>query len=694
MRVLFSWLKEFVEISLHPESLAHQLTMAGMEVISLSPAGPDWVFELEVTPNRPDLLSHVGIAREVAVILGRRFRLGRWLKKEAALPSRPAPAIPVTIEDSQGCWRYVGILIEGVQVKESPPDLAQRLLRLGLRPVNNVVDVTNLCLMELGQPLHAFDLDRLEGPAIRVRVSGPKETLVTLDGENRALASGSLVIADAKRPIALAGVMGGRETEISPKTQRVFLESAWFNPARVQRAGRSLRLVTESSYRFERGVDPEMVLAAASRAARLIEELSGGKIQGGPIDVQGNRPAPRRIHLKTSRARDFLGMRVYPAQQRRYLERLGCRVAGTVRSYQVEPPSWRPDLRIPEDLYEELARLWGYDRCPATLPPRSRQPVGSDWKLMEDPWVARQRQIRQTLAGAGFQEIYTYSLLSPEDHRRAGVREEGTLALENPLSVEQAVLRKTLLGGVLQTAARNLNRKTTDALQLFELGAVFQSANPLSSGPPRESRALSLLLGGTPSPAWGLKPGPLGIFHLKGAVERLFQRLQIPLEIKTEPTGGPFTGEGLKFLAGGKEPVGQAGRVDPKILSAHEIPDGFGIVYAELDLKRLFWVSPRELRVQPLPKLPPVLRDLAMVVDRGVSHAAVHQALLEAGRPLLKEALLFDLYQGPQVPPGKKSLAFRLSYSAGDRTLTDEEIAASHQKVVEALNSAFQATLR
>ena len=693
MKILFSWLKEFIEISLHPEALGERLTLSGTEVTELTRIDGDWIFELEVTPNRPDLLSHLGIAREVAAALGRPFRLNRRLKEDLGLPDQPPPPFPVVIEEEQGCYRYCGVLIEGVAVKESPPEVATRLARLGVRPVNNVVDITNLCLLELGQPLHAFDLDRLEGRTLRVRGAGPKETLVTIDGITRPVPAGSLVIADAKRPVALAGIMGGRDTEITLKTKRILLESAWFNPVRVRKTSREIKLSSDSSYRFERGVDPGMVPLAPLRAARLIQKIAGGRLEGGLIDVGQVQPTRRQIPLRPSQVQSFLGMRIYPAQQRRFLERLGCRVTGSSRSYRVEPPSWRNDLRIPEDLYEELARLWGYERCAATLPPTPRQAVTPSWKSVEDPWIGREREIRQCLSAAGMQEILTYSLVNPADHERVKSLVGRTpLELDNPLSIDQAVLRNTLRIGALQTLARNLNRKSAESLQLFELGRIF-------GGDPKESRALGLLVAGTPAPSWGLPSKPLGIFHLKGIVQLLCDRLRLELAARVESIGGGFVNPGIQFDANGK-PLGTAGRVAPAVLAAFEIPADFPVAYAELNLDLIGEVSKKPIRVQRLPKVPSVLRDLAIVVpvrsspEKLLEAGQILEAIKKRGGLLLKKADLFDLYQGPQVPAGKKSLAFRLEFSAGDRTLTEEEVSAAFQKIVEGLKAGFAAALR
>jgi phenylalanyl-tRNA synthetase beta chain len=680
MKILLSWLKEFVELSIPPPALAQRLTMAGTEVTSLERMGSDWLFELEVTPNRPDLLSYLGLAREAAAVLGRRFRSPRWLERRCApWPSSDEPA-PVTIhlEDREACRRYVGIVIEAVTVKPSPPWIAERLAAMGLRPVNNVVDATNLVLFELGQPLHAFDLEALKGQTLRVRRARTGEKLLTIDGQTRELSTELLVIADVERPVALAGVIGGRETEIGPKTRRVLLESAWFDPARVRRASRNLRLATDSSYRFERGVDFQMVWTAALRAARLIQELSGGRLDHPPVDVVQEKPARRRITLYPQRAQRTLGMLIYPAQQRRLLERIGCSVTGSVKRWTVSPPSWRSDLKIPEDLHEELARLWGYERCPATLPAVSRQPLVRGWKPVEDPWVEREKLLKRLLKETGFQEMVTYSLVSEETLSHFPQSQRAAPRLQNPLSAEFTHLRPQLMVGALRAAAVNLLRKSAERLQFFETGKIFSSTAPL------ERRALSLLAAGSPE----------GFLAVKGAVQFLADRMGLG-PVREEALEGA---EGLKGTALrlylGKEPLGICGMVEERLLSAFEIPTHLPVAFAQLDLEPVAAKSDSPLQVRPLPKVPPVVQDLAIVVPEDTPHGLARETILKAGDPLLKGLALIDLYRGSQVPAGKKSFCFRLSYSAGDRTLTDEEVAASHQKIVETLKARFGATLR
>lgn len=690
MKFLLSWLKDYVELSLPPEALARELTLAGLEVKTFKRVEQDWLFEAEVTPNRPDLLSHLGIAREAAAVLGRTFRLPKRIQKTWAPLKPQAEGIPVSIEDSEDCSRYLGIVIEGVKVGPSSERLVKRLARLGVKRVNNVVDVTNAVLMELGQPLHAFDLDRLEGPEIRVRRARAGECLTTLDGVRRELKPETLVIADAKRPVALAGVMGGKETEITEGTRRVLLESARFHPLRVRRAVRQTKLASDSSYRFERGVDPAMVSAAAMRAARWIEQVAGGKVSALTDRNSGGAAARRSILLKPQRVQRVLGARIAPAQQKRILERLGCRVRRSARGFRVEPPVFRRDLRIAEDLCEELARLWGYERAEPTLPPMERQVLAESWRPLEPVSVGRQAQARTLLAGAGLQEIQTYSLLSGELLERCRLR---GIEIQNPLSAEQAWLRPSLLPGALETVSLNLRRKSADRLALFELGTRFDparsAAGPRGDGErvhPAEEQALGLMLG-DPSARDG------GILRLKGYLERLFDRLGSPISADAGKGPAFLVGEAICFRRK-EELLGFAGRVDPEVAAAFDVPAEFPLFFAELRMEGVLQEVPPAVRVRPLPKVPAVERDLAVVVPESVPYARMEEVIRKAGKPLLVDVRLFDLYRGKQIETGKKSLAFRLVFSGGDRTLKDAEVCAAFGGIFRELESQLQATLR
>lgn len=685
MKFLLSWLREFIELSLPPQALAERLTQAGLEITSLSRVENDWVFEAEVTPNRPDLLSHLGLARETAAALHRPFRFPRWLQREFRAPTFSGEAVPVRVEDSEGCPLYVGLVLEGVRVGPSPSELVQRLGRLGIRSVNNVVDVTNLCLFEIGQPLHAFDLDRLEGSAVTVRRARAGEKLETLDGVTRSLTPELLVIADARKPVALAGILGGKNSEITPATRRVFLESACFQATRVRRGTRLAKASSDSSYRFERGVDREMVAPAALRAARWMTRIAGGTIRSR---TETGPPAgsSHPILLKPRKAEEILGVRLTSVQQKRFLERMGCSVKGSGRGWRVQPPSWRSDLRIPEDLYEELARLFGYDRCPATLPPLPRRSL-QGWKPVEEPRIGREQKIRQLLVAAGYQEIQTYSLLSSEAFAHCCAKP--TLTLRNPLSAEQSCLRPTLLAGALTVLSLNLRRRSDSGFLFFEIGECFQPG-PAAVG----RKTLSLLAAGVPEAEWGLAQRALDLFRLKGTVRALCeQNSPGSLSEKEEEVPACQPGEAIAFFREGAR-WGWAGRIAPEVLASFEVPAEEPVAYAELDLEKTLETPVPELRIAPPSRFPAVSRDLALVVSEPVSYGQLQESILETGRPLLQESTLFDLYQGKQVPAGKKSLAFRLHFSNPERTLTEAEVTTAVEQILRALQTRFQATLR
>ena len=695
MKFLFSWLKEFIELSLPPETLGQRLTIAGLEVTNLTRVDGDWLFEVEITPNRPDLLSHLGIARETAAVLGKTFRFPRWLRRELQPLSVGGCPVKVSVEDPKDCARYIGVVIEGVKVGPSSNDIADRLARLGLRTVNNVVDATNLCLLEMGQPLHGFDLDRLQGETLVVRRAKTGETLVTLDGEKHPLSPELLVIADVKKPAALAGIMGGRDSEISNSTRRVFLESAFFDPLLIRRGIRRTKLSSDSSYRFERGVDPEGGAPAAIRAARLIVRLAGGRICGW-TDTGFQRPvfSRRLIPVKPAHVQKILGAAVTLPQQRRILEQLGCAVRISGRSWRVNPPSWRADLRIPEDLHEEIARVWGYDRIAPTSPPFPRTSLtGGSGNSARN--ISFEFQVRDLLAAEGFQEILSYSLVSPADRGRIGLEDGEALTLENPLSLDYSVLRDSLLVGSLQTVARNFNRKSTSSLRLFEIG--YRYGIGIGAGKqkePAQTLALSLTVAGLPIPSWGRSPRPLGALNIKGAATVLFERLGIVLEERIEDAAAPgyLLKPSLVWEKGGRK-IGFAGDLEPRVAAAYDLPEDCPLAYAEFEIEELISLS-RPRKIQPLPKVPPILRDLAIVVAAEIPHHEIAQTIQVAGHPLLRETSLFDLYQGKQIPAGKKSLAFHLWFSAPDRTLTDSEIADAHKKILNQLKSKFQGSLR
>lgn len=689
MKLSLQWLKQYATVRLTPQQVAERLTLAGLEVTDRRVVEDDVLFECEVTPNRPDWLSHVGVARELAAVTGGTFHPPEPPPLKPASGRRPS----IILYDRKACRRYVGILLDGVTIGPSPAWLTTRLAAVGIRSINNVVDVTNFVLFEMGQPLHAFDADRLAKSRIMVRRATAGETLVTIDGTTRTLNSSILVIADADRPVAVAGIMGGKATEVGPTTRRVLLESAWFDPLVTRRASRALGLVSDASYRFERGVDLERTLEAARRAAAMILEVAGGRVIGGPVDRRTARAKPKPIPWMPSHSA-ALGTTVTAVRQRQAFERLGCRVAGSGERWRITPPSFRADLKQPADLLEELARLVGYDRLPVTLP----RPMPSlDDAAAPGDLRARERRLRELLVASGLDEILTYSLVSRDDLDRltlgnaslwAQLSGGDPIVLRNPISQDYSILRQTLIVGALNTIAWNLNRRAA-GVALFELGRTYH----WDDGTPQERRILSIALAGSRPGSWDAKPIPWDVFHAKGVLDTVARRLGVPLswELVTATPVIPWFHTGTDLRAQASSPEGlpaNLGIVNQGVAAAFEIPANIQVVYAELEWPMWWGGMLTAVSYQPLPKALPVTRDIAILVDQAVPHAQIVEIMKAAGGPLVQQSVtLFDRYQGPQVPSGKKSLAYTVVYGAGDRTLTDAEVTAAHTAMVNALTS-------
>lgn len=730
MRVPLEWLKAFVAIRLTPKRLAERLTMAGLEVVAIHEHAGHPVLDLEITPNRPDCLSIIGVAREVAVLTNQRlksvqgsgFRVQGGPKKQPRAPN-PEPRTPVEIhiEDRVGCRRYIGRVIEGVRIGPSPDWMQRRLAACGLRPVVNVVDITNYVLLEQGQPLHAFDLDRLTERRLIVRRARPQEEITTLDGVKRTLRPETLVIADGRSAVVVAGIMGGVGSEVIPQTRNVLLESAEFDPVTVRRAARGLGLGSESSYRFERGVDPEGVERASQRAAALICELAGGTVSH-VVSVGG---APRRraaIRLDPHRASRWLGIALAPPAIRTTLARLSCRVASSGEGglLGVTAPSFRQDLTQEVDLYEELARVHGYDRIPAASPRWTMQPATDRQDKIPRPWPGhftqkaasygmslprnfaprnfygsfhRAQALRRVCAGLGLTEAVCWSLVSEGQLARCGVGGAGAVRLENPISLAHAFLRPTLLIGLLGVVQRNLAQGAS-GLRLFELGRVAclsgRQAGPATHGI-TESLRLGTILSGVWARDWRVNE-PCDFLRLKGVVEAVaadWCRASLRLAPAQHPWADPV--QSASLLLGGRE-LGAIGLVAREVLTGWEIEQD--VWYAELSVDDVAGAS-RPLGTVSVPTaFPPVKRDLSVFVETRTPFEALSDAIAEAGGPPVTRVQLIDRYTGPTAPPGRHGLTFSIEYRNPARTLTAEEAGAIHARVAQALVERFGATLR
>jgi phenylalanyl-tRNA synthetase beta chain len=641
----------------------------------------DVVFELGITPNRPDALGHVGLARELCLATGTRFELP---------PIEPAttgavPAATVRVDDAERCPRYGAAVLAGVKVRPSPFWLRYALFKLGVRSLGNLVDATNLVMLEWGHPIHGFDLEKLRGGAIVVRRATEGERMPTLDGVERAFTSDDLLICDAERPVAIAGVMGGQESEITDATTNVLIECAYFSPRGVRRTSRRLGLHTDASHRFERGVDPEAVPRVLSRALSLLQSLGGGVASSDVVDVVAQATSRARVTYRLGRADALLGVTVPRDETLAILERAGCALIGrSDDALEIEAPSHRPDITREVDLVEEVARIYGYDRIPTRIvaAPPSREGT--------PPLLVFRRALARAAAAAGLHQAMSFAFCSPSDLKNARVSTDA-VPLENPLSEAHSVLRTSLLPG-LAMAAGHARRHGARRVALFELGRTFA---PSGAELPAESDFLALFLLGDAS-GWVGETRPLDFYDLKGALEAIALEsigATVRVALDASPPGSFHPRRAAKVFAGDVE-IGRLGELHPEVAEAFDL-GGRGI-YAELAVDALF--RARELRGEPrasaLPRFPASSRDVALVVAEEYEAGAVAEALLEGGAPLAEHVELFDLYRGEHVPAGKKSLAFRVLYRDPEATLTDAKVEKAHQRACARVVEQFGAQVR
>ncbi len=614
---------------------------------------PDTVLNLKITSNRPDLLGIYGLAREFSALFGTELReLPLAFPEEGPEVEKLAA---VEVESGEDCPRYVARVIQGVSSRPSPLRLMARLLKCGMRPISLVVDLTNYVMLELGHPLHAFDCAKLWGRKIVVRRARPGETLRTLDGLERALSPEVLVIADAQRPVALAGVMGGEDTEVAGETEEILLEAAAFSPGRVRRGSRLIGLRTEASLRFERGLSPEGVDLASRRFCALLAEFGGGRVARGALDVY-LKPQPRRtLLLRKKRIPEFLGAEV-PAGHVVYgLSRQGLKLADRGQAWEVEIPPFRLDLMREEDLLEEVARLYGYDRIPEAAP---AIPARVGGKSAEEEFADR---VRQILAGLGLHEAYTFPLVPAK---------EAEVLLRNPMAQGQEGLRKSLLPGLLQAVEANLGAQVP-GVALFEVGKVFFRQEGQAA---EEYRVGILLAGRPPLPLSG--KGEYSPAELKGVVEAFLSALRVenvrlgPLE---DPRFHPFR---RAALLKDREFLGLLGEVSPEHV---DLPRGARVFFAELRVPPLRTAA-HEATYQPLPRFPASKRDLSLLAPEELSEAEIREHIL--AESLVASAFLYDRYQGPGIPLGRVSLTYEVAFRHPERTLSAEEVEAAVQRIL------------
>jgi phenylalanyl-tRNA synthetase beta chain len=651
----------------------------------------DWVLELDLTPNRPDALGHVGIAREVALLFGTEPRLPSGPALEWAAGAVQVPEVGevrVDIADPARCPRYGAALVTDVRVGPSPLAVRHRLHVLGVRALSNLVDATNLILLEWGHPIHGFDLERVRGRRIAVRLAHEGEQMPTLDGVTRTFTGDDLLICDGEGPVAVAGVMGGEESELRDDTRAVLIECAYFAPRSVRRTARRLGMHTDASHRFERGVDPGAVRAVLARAADLLARMGGGRVLSQAVDAHPAPVEPHRIPFRPARASSLLGSPVPTDEATRWLEGIGCQVAvSSSDALEVVAPTWRPDLAREVDLIEEVTRLRGYDAIPTTVPRVRPSKQGSA------PMVGFVRQARGFAAAAGLHEAMGYAFLAQRELELARVATEA-VALKNPLSEERAVMRTSLLPSLLGAAGR-AQRRQVGRIRLFEVGRTYHpTAEPL----PEERRWLSFLLLGS-RPRWIGEGEPMDFYDGKGVVEAILRPLLgVPpeaLQDDTLPLAAPFLHpKRCASIHAGGERVGCLGELHPEVTEAFDIVGR--PIYAELSLGALFQVRGRlgEPQARPLPRFPAVTRDLALIVAEDHPAGTISDTLREAGGGLVESVALFDLYRGAPVPAGHRSLAFRVTYRDQNDTLTDRQVDEVHARLARRATEVFGATLR
>jgi phenylalanyl-tRNA synthetase beta chain len=648
----------------------------------------DHILEISVTPNRGDCLSIIGVAREVAALLGTELHPPTPTLRQGK--QRVEELVRVSILDPDLCPRYSARLITNLQIGPSPFWLRTRLEQAGVRSINNVVDVTNYVMLEYGQPLHAFDFDLLEGGEIVVKRAAEGEHFVTLDGVERTLQRDTLMICDGARPVAIGGVMGGLNSEIRAETSRCLLESAYFSPQGIRRTSLALGLQTESSYRFERGIDPEGVLAASLRAITLIADLAGGEVTKGVIDCYPIPLSCQEIRLRLPRVSALLGMSLEQQEVKAILKRLHMEVRENKGAeWIVTPPTYRSDITREIDIIEEIGRLKGYDHIPIQVPRIWIMP-----SRREQAEELEQRA-KDTLIGLGFYEVITYSFISPRSLAALQLPPDDPrlmpLPLLNPLAEAQSVMRTTLLPGLLETARYNLSHESRD-LKIFELREVYHPRQ--GEKLPEERRALAgLALGAVAKEGWNISLQEADFFYVKGCVEQLLDALRTPLPTFTRDDVPPYLNPGkAAAIRLDGEKIGSLGELLPEVAHAFELPPGVFIF--ELDLPRLAQHVTEEIAFTPLPRFPSVTRDVAVTIDAGINAEETMAIIRGVDNRYIESIEVFDCYQGDPIPAGKKGLAFRISYRSPDRTMTDEEVNQFHQEVLDRLRKVPDLAIR
>ncbi len=696
MKVSYNWLKEHVTVDISPQELSDRLTMAGLEVAGIEEKDGDCSIDVELTVNRGDCLSIMGMAREVSAILSSDFKPPKIQPLKAEIPCE----IDISLQDPASCPRYTARVIQNIRVEPSPLWMQNKLNGFGIRPINNIVDVTNFCLAELGHPMHAFDYDLINGKNIIIRQALEGEKIVALDEREYKLSQGMLVIADQSSPIALAGIIGGNATRVTDNTTAILMECACFLPSSVRKTARLHSIQTESSYRFERGVDPQRLIRAQDRAAELILSMCPEAKISGIIDCYPKAIPDINILLRIERVNKILGTEVTPEEMRNILIRLGFEVEPIVfyaYTLGVKVPSFRSDITREIDIVEEIVRIYGYERVPVSLPSLTSVAFKKKTQVVNE-------KARDILCGCGLNEVITYSFLNPNMLDRMGIGAEAQgktsvpvnmvhshVVVSNPLSEEGRLLTHSLIPNLLEVTAWNVNRGIDD-VKIFEIARVFSMYS--DNGLPVEQEHLGIMIRDDGDKVrWdGEKQKGMNFYSLSGILQSMFAELGIH-EYTIEETEDKRFHPGVcgKIMVG-NEKIGLIGQINPNITENLKLPQN---IYAmEIEWRKTTAFVNLTRKFTPLPRYPSVIRDIAILAKDELPSSKIVDVIQETGKGLIEDIQLFDLYQGEQVAEGYKSLAYSIIYRSLDRTLTENEVGMVHEKIVKLLGERLGVGVR
>jgi phenylalanyl-tRNA synthetase beta chain len=682
MKISIEWLKEYIDVPESPDKLKEDLSMIGLLVESISEAHGSCVLEVEVTSNRPDCLSYLGIAREVSALYLRPLK--NPPVQETLKASSETIPFKIEIRDNDLCPRYVGLVMDGVRIGDSPRWMQQRIEAAGMRPLNNIVDITNYVLLEMGHPLHAFDFDILRQGKIVVARAEHGAKMKTLDGADRELDGEMLMINDGEGPVAIAGVMGGMNSEISQSTKRILIESAYFQPASVRRTSRKLGLSTEASYRFERGADWENTIPAIARTCYLIQELAGGRIAGGLLDVYPEKKEPVRIMLHREHIKSLLGVVLTDEFVAGTLGRLNFKVAGRGDGvWEVTCPTCRADMELEADLIEELARFHGYQNIPAVLPPSKTGGTMS-------PVYTLENAVRNFLVAQGYSEAVNLSFALESDHSEFSPFRGERVAVRNPLTEDTQYMRTTLAPGLTRSAKRNFNYGQK-LVRLFEIGKVY-CVGP--DGRPAERNAIGILgTGGVADQNWLQPSADYSFFHMKGLVHALMRSVRVRSdEIEPSTAVNWLNANDAAVLKIDGEIAGMMGSLAAGIEDKYKLKQP--VFLAEIDFEQLARHAFSPVSYESLPRFPSVERDISVVIDTGLVYKSILDGIVGLRIPQLAGVVLIDVYEGERIPPGHVSLTLRFTFQDREKTLTVDRVQDFVDTVLSFLKKSYGAGLR